>query len=292
MLRSVPAALVALGLILGLALSLALSSPGHAQTVQKLPLPREPGQENLQFGNAGISITMPEAMPITVTASAPGTKPVTLTLANDPSVRQFPPVISMTEMDSGNTTPEFFISRFTGGAHCCAQIWILDVVAGQWRIVDGGMWDGAEIIPEDADGDGEEEIVHGDDRFLYKFSCYACAGVPRRVFKLVNGALADVSASPLYRPMFEKDLPNFQQGCANHDNGACASFVAVASRLSHRDEAWKFMLDHYDQKSDWGLSDCVLLEPGGCAATIQYKTYPDALAALLDRVNSAQPGVR
>ena len=70
-------------------------------------------------------------------------------------------------------------------------------VAGQWRVVDGGQWDGAEIIPEDVDGDGEAEIVHGDDRFLYKFSCYACAGAPKRVFKLVEGAFADVTMSPL-----------------------------------------------------------------------------------------------
>jgi hypothetical protein len=262
--------------------------------VQKLPLPRS-GEENLQFGNAAIAITMPssDGAPITVTASAPGTKSVTLNLEDDGIARHFPPSISMAEMDSSNTTPEFFISRYSGGAHCCAQVWILDVVAGQWRIVDGGSWDGAEIIPEDADGDGENEIVHGDDRFLYKYSCYACAGTPKRVFKLVEGTLADVTLSPLYRPLDEKDLPNFQQGCANHDNGACASFVATASRLGRHDEAWKFMLDHYDKKSDWGLNDCPLADQNGnCLAPIQYKSYPDALAVFLGSVNSGQLGMR
>jgi len=274
-----------------LAALLASTSVAQAQTLQKLPLPRS-GEENLQFGNAAIAITMPaaEGAPIAITASAPGMKSVTLNLENDGTTRRFPPEISMAEMDSSNTTPEFFISRYSGGAHCCAQVWILDVVAGQWRIVDGGSWDGAEITPEDADGDGEDEIVHGDDRFLYKYSCYACAGTPKRVFKLVGGTLADVTLSPLYRPMDEKDLPNFQQGCANHDNGACASFVAVASRLGHHDEAWKFMLDHYDKKSDWGLNDCPLYDQNGnCQAPIQYKTYPDALAVFLGNLNSNQP---
>jgi hypothetical protein len=273
---------------------LASAIPVQAQTLQKLPLPRS-GEENLQFGNAAIAITMPssEGAPIVITASAPGIKPVTLNLENDGAARRFPPEISMAEMDASNATPEFFVSRFSGGAHCCAQVWILDVVGGQWRIVDGGSWDGAEIIPEDADGDGEDEIVHGDDRFLYKYSCYACAGPPKRVFKLVEGTLADVTLSPLYRPLDEKDLPNFQQGCANHDNGACASFVAVASRLGRHDEAWKFMLDHYDRKSDWGLSDCPLYDSAGnCQAPIQYKTYPDALAAFLGSLNSNQPPPR
>ena len=163
--------------------------------------------------------------------------------------------------------------------------------AGQWRVIDGGSWDGDEIIPEDADGDGEQEIVHGDDRFLYRYSCYACAGTPVRVFKLIEGVLADVTLSPLYRPRDEKDLPNFQQGCANHDNGACAAYVAVASRLGRHDEAWKFMLDHYDRKSDWGLKDCALSDDkGNCLADIQYKSYPDALAAFLQQVDAAQPG--
>ncbi len=35
------------------------------------------------------------------------------------------------------------------------------------------------------------------DRFLYRYSCYACAGAPVRVFKLVEGALAEVTLSPL-----------------------------------------------------------------------------------------------
>ena len=199
----------------------------------------------------------------------------------------------MVEMDPSNNTPEFFVSRFSGGAHCCAQIHILDLVAGQWRILDGGSWNGDEIIPEDADGDGEQEIVHGDDRFLYRYSCYACAAPPMRVFKLIQGALADVTLSPLYRPRDERDLPDFQQGCANHDNGACASYVAVASRLGHRDEAWRFMLDHYDRKSDWGLKDCALRDDKGiCLADLQYKSYPDALAGFLQQIDSALPGDR
>jgi hypothetical protein len=215
-----------------------------------------------------------------------------MSLDHYPDIHEFPPNVSMVEMDAANTTPEIFISRFSGGAHCCAVIQILDLVAGQWRIVEGGSWNGSEIIPEDADGDGEQEIVHGDDRFLYRYSCYACAGTPVRIFKLVQGALADVTASPLYRPRDERDLPNFQQGCANRDNGACAAYVAVATRLGRRDEAWRFMLDHYDRKSDWGLKDCALRDDrGNCLADIHYKSYPDALAGFLQQIKSAGPGL-
>jgi hypothetical protein len=272
-----------------------LALPAAAQMPEKLPLPHGPGQQSFQYGTAGVAISMPAqdtSAPILITASSPGAKPVTLSLDHHPGMHEFPPSVSVVEMDSTNTTPEFFISRFSGGAHCCAQVQILDLVAGQWRIVDGGSWDGSEIIPEDADGDGEQEIVHGDDRFLYRYSCYACAGTPARTFKLVQGTLADVTLSPLYRPRDERDLPNFQQGCANHDNGACAAYVAASSRLGRRDEAWRFMLDHYDRKSDWGLTDCALRDAkGNCLADIHYKSYPDSLAGLLQQINSARPGL-
>jgi hypothetical protein len=68
--------------------------------------------------------------------------------------------------------------------------------------------------------------------------------------------------------------------------------VAAATRLGRRDEAWKFMLDHYDRKSDWGLKDCALDDDkGNCLAEIQYRSYPEALTAFLARLDAARPGV-
>ncbi len=51
------------------------------------------------------------------------------------------------------------------------------------------------------------------------------------------------------------------------------------------------MLDHYDRKSDWGLKDCALDDDkGNCQAGIDYKSYPDALAAFLQQIDAAAPG--
>ena len=274
---------------------LLLAWPARAQDApQTLPLPQGPGEQTLEFGAASLTIAMPAPEshdPIRITATSPDTEPVTLSLDHDPDVHEFPPDISVVEMDASNTTPEFMIQRYSGGAHCCGVVQILDLVAGEWRIVQAGSWDGGGISPEDADGDGEYELVHGDDRFLYRFSCYACAGTPIRIFKLIEGALADVTMSPLFRPRDEKDLPNFKEGCANHDNGACAAYVAVASRLGKHDEAWRFMLDHYNRDSDWGLSECAAYADGKCVAPVRYPSYPDALAAFLARINAARPGM-
>ena len=96
------------------------SAPALAQVPQKLPLPRGPGEETLQFGNASLSIAMPPSdnAPITLTASTPGTKPVTLTLESMTAwAEQFPPnIFHGRDGLLPNATPEFFISRYTGGA--------------------------------------------------------------------------------------------------------------------------------------------------------------------------------
>lgn len=274
---------------------LLLAWPAWAQDAPKnLPLPQGPGEQTLQFGATSLTIAMPAPKshdPIRITATAPGTKPVTLSLDHDPDIHEFPPDISVVEMDAFNTTPEFMVQRYSGGAHCCSVVQILDLVAGNWRIVQAGSWDGSGILTEDADGDGEYELVHGDDHFLYRFSCYACAGTPIRIFKLFEGTLADVTMSPLFRPRDERDLPNFKRGCANHDNGTCAAYVAVASRLGRHDEAWRFMLGHYNRDSNWGLSECAAYGVGKCVAEIRYPSYPDALAAFLARIDAAKPGM-
>ena len=163
--------------------------------------------------------------------------------------------------------------------------------AGKWTIIDAGHWNGDDVALEDSDGDGELEMTHGDDRFLYLFSCYTCGLAPTRSFKLVDGALTDITASPLLRGRDEKELPDFRRGCGRHDNEACAAYVAVMTRLGRHDEGWQYMLQNYDRKQDRGLTDCAQRDAAGnCNAQIKYQDYPEALEALIRRTNEWQPG--
>ena len=215
--------------------------------------------------------------------TSPGAAPATLSIAAIPQLSGAVPEVTPLEMDPINGTPEILVTNYTGGAHCCVDVHIFDLVGGAWTVVDGGSLDGG-IATRDIDKDGETEIMHRDDRFLYVFSCYACAAPPMLYDKLVDGALADISASPLVRPLDEKQLPDFRDGCARHDNGACASYVALMTRLGRHDAGWAFMLKNYDPAQDWGLSDCAQQDADGkCTAQITYKDYPAALAAFLKR---------
>ncbi len=77
----------------------------------------------------------------------------------------------------------------------------------------------------------------------------------------------------------------FQANCLIHDNGGCAAFVAIASRLGLHDWAWQFMLSHYDRSATWDLPKYCDLEVGDAACPIGHEVaptdFPDALAHFL-----------
>jgi hypothetical protein len=42
-----------------------------------------------------------------------------------------------------------------------------------------------------------------------------------------------------------------KEGCGGGENAVCAGYVADGVRLGRFDEAWAFMLAHYNRKDDW-----------------------------------------
>ncbi|MEX0860693.1 MAG: hypothetical protein WEB63_07295 [Cucumibacter sp.] len=130
--------------------------------------------------------------------------------------------------------PVLVVGAFSGGAHCCEQIYLLDLSDPVAVQVDGGAYDGGTVSPVDADGDGSFEIVVPDPRFHYTFDCYACGGPPSAVFALIDGALADASANPTYRQLFVEDFNRYSEGCgasAEWNAGPCAGLLGAAARL-------------------------------------------------------------
>ena len=65
-----------------------------------------------------------------------------------------------------------------------------------------------------------------DDRFLYLFAPYVGSRAPPQILNVIDGKVVDVSRSPRYRTVFQADMDSAEQGCLQHDNGACAAFVA------------------------------------------------------------------
>lgn len=199
-------------------------------------------------------------------------------------------LIQIVEMDPSNPYPEVLLSSFTGGAHCCNQIQVLtsDRAGESWREVALGPFDGGDSPAEDPLGSGRYLIVDVDNRFLYRFACYACSSAPARIWELQGDAFVDVSHRPEFRSIHRRNLQRmaewFQQKNPESPNGFLAGYVANKSLVGELYDGWDRMIQRYDASSDWGLKECKgdYDENGKCLGReIVYASFPEALRAFL-----------
>ncbi len=275
---------------------LALTAPvcAAAQAPSDVEIPEDGKTSRHVFGTVTLNlVTSVDGKSLTATVTSPGAGTASIILADDPKLTNPIPAITVAELDAGNTTPEILLQRFVSDERI--EVQFLDLVGGKWMAVPGGTWDGARWRPRDLDGDDQLEFVVEDERFHYAFSCSSCSAGPPRYFKLIHGTLADISSSPVFRERDEALLWDFKDACSKDsdlgpDNGACASYVALARRLGHGPEAWKFMLENYSINSIWPLEYCVLMTADSkCLISGKFNTFPEALRAFLQRQEDWQP---
>ncbi len=191
------------------------------------------------------------------------------------------------KIDSHGPDEQVLFLSYSGGAHCCTSVVLLERGDTGWRKKDLGSWDGEPLakFPTDIDGDGVVDLIFNDERFAYVFAPYAMSFMPPRVFNVVAGRTVEVSSEPRYQKLFEDQLDDARTNCIAHNNGACAGYVALASRLGRRDEAWQTMLQSYDQTGGWSLPTvCTAARISGSCPTgseVTFKSFPAALAWFL-----------
>ncbi|QEY32077.1 hypothetical protein EVJ50_07350 [Synechococcus sp. RSCCF101] len=198
-------------------------------------------------------------------------------------------LVQIAQMDPASPLPEVLLSSFTGGAHCCNQIQVLRPTAsgGAWQEVSLGPFNGGPAPASDPLGDGRWRIVDVDNRFLYRFGCYACSGAPLRIWQLQGDRFRDVSHEPAYRPLHQQHLLQMEdqlEEAGDMPNGVLAAYVATTALVGDLQAGWDRMLRSHDPDEDWGLSDCPqpLDQQGRCPVPeIRYGSYPEALRAFL-----------
>jgi len=189
--------------------------------------------------------------------------------------------VAVTRLNPADPVAQVLVSSFSGGAHCCVHLLILESRDGAWRTFDLGSWDGDTApLPTDLDGDGDREFQFRDQAFLYAFAPYADSWSPPAIKALANGKVEDVSDASGYRAVFTRDAAQTRTACLERSNGACASYVASSARLGRLDAAWAEMLGAYDQAADWDLPvACRVRTAAACpvGAELTFSTYPEAL---------------
>lgn len=194
---------------------------------------------------------------------------------------------SVGRYDPKAPAPQIIFTSYTGGAHCCTRVLLIEPVNGEWKTIDLDTWDGEGLggVPRDEDGDGTGDFVFYDNSFLYTFASYADSYAPPLIMNVIAGKPANVSTSPRYAALYRQNMANARPDCLKHSNGACAAYVADAARVGEFDAAWKFMLANYDPKSDWDLPTRCKGPMYGfdCKGTpIKPKDYPESLRWFLE----------
>jgi hypothetical protein len=179
---------------------------------------------------------------------------------------------------------QIVMTSFTGGAHCCTRVQVLDRVGGQWKVLDLGMWDGDGPQWPSVKAPGVQPAFYlSDDRFAYAFTDYADSFMPSRIFEITDGRAVETSQARRYASAFEEDMADAKASCLKHDNpnGACAAYVGDAARLGRRAQAWPVAMANYDKAWEWERGGrCTARKVAGKCPEGHEEAYPDFPAQL------------
>ena len=186
--------------------------------------------------------------------------------------------------------PQAVTGYYTGGAHCCIRSTIATKAAsGKWTLLSAGALDG-EYGPifEDLDGDGTQEMLSGDNRFLYAFDAYAFSRMPAKIEKLIGGRIVDVTRKPEYRRYHQQYLAAMEARAEEDDwkqGGFLAGWVAQKVLLGEGVDAFVRMQKTHDPGTGAPFEECTINRPVDKCPENRKKTvsFADALRKFLDK---------
>lgn len=168
---------------------------------------------------------------------------------------------TITEIDPTNDSEEVYFASWTGGAHCCAAVTVATKGDSGWSAVEIGTFDGGTDFLDDLDGDGANEIVTVDQRFLYRFDCYACSASPLAITTLRKGEVVDVTRDPAFREAHREWLLNIEESVEPDDRwtspGFLAGWVATKALLGEGAAAWNELVARWNWQGDQGEEVCL-----------------------------------
>lgn len=272
-------------LVLAFALSL---SAAHAAPMQLWDKSKDGDPKTYTVGDYTLTFHAEKApdnqsiavMRVTAPGAAPGV------LRAEPGYDTTLAYFGVARVDPKNPAPQVLMSTYTGGAHCCDSLKLLERAGRGWKVVDLGRWDGdiLEQMPRDVDGDGIVDFALNDNDFLYAFSSYAGSWPPPLFLNVIGGKIVNVSKAPRYIPFYVKEMQAAKAECARSENGGCAGYVADAARAGRFNEAWAFMLAHYEHRRyDYYPTRCKgHFVDGKCKDTeLKPRDFPEALSWFL-----------
>jgi hypothetical protein len=200
--------------------SLDFTSGGVTVHVAPLPCPEKPVGDSAcrwdGFNNQG-----------SVTVSAPGIRPVTVTTDRQSECAR----IAVVRFEPRDPRPGVIIESQSGGSGGELTVRLLLPFGDGYRAVPmvrrgGGILEGQIAdFPVDQSGDGRVDLILEDAAFDSTFGCNACTPRPPRIFAVIRSVPTDESDDPALRGVFAADMARLAPGCLSNTsgrNGTCA----------------------------------------------------------------------
>lgn len=162
-----------------------------------------------------------------MTVSAEGFKPASTSFDLDGSADYG--TLGVYDFDAGQ--PSFVLTNYSMGAHCCTDVKAIVFNGQKLAATDAGSYDGGGITVRDVDGDGTFELETTDQRFLYAFDSYAGSLAARKLAKIRQTGVEDVTDSPDYQNYLVSEVGKWADLCYNNPApGVCAGALGTAAK--------------------------------------------------------------
>ena len=135
--------------------------------------------------------------------------------------------------------PEVIFNIYSGGAHCCSYSLIFQYRNGRYTPTQQFWGNGYYRLRSLR---GMRVFVSRDDRFAYRFDCYACSSYPLSMWRLTGRGMVDITRR--FRGLIKRDANRHKRvwriRARNGDAAApLAAWLADQCMLRHCQRGWQ-----------------------------------------------------
>jgi hypothetical protein len=193
--------------------------------------------------------------------------------------------IGLVKLEQWRDVEHLLFTNFTGGAHCCTEVRVVDFSSEPPVLIDVGTFDTGTVEPKDIDGDGYQELAVPDERFR-AFDSYAGSFPPLLIYAIAEQKLADVTRDVRFAQQHKWMFDRQAAACGTEARlapGACAGLLgtaAVLGLLGPTSDSLNFDTQPEASAFPWTYFKCDNAE---CSKTTQISDFLDAIKGELPR---------
>lgn len=138
--------------------------------------------------------------------------------------------------------PEFVVSWYTGGAHCCTLGNVFGAIAANAKPISFAPYD-APLDLRDLDSNGIFELLSFDHRFNYQFASFASSAFVTQIRSFANGRNDDVTRNFPAQIQANADwhLQKWTEARDEEGGGFAFGYAADLCLLGRANEAFQFL---------------------------------------------------